>query len=110
MTVFVDLPTVRHSAFYFALLSSPYPPPPMSATKQLPATSEDCRVVTTEEALAYLTQQGVRLDQAEGVTIPSQFARGYALDTGEVVVVENGWRADSPALIFATGTGFAGCC
>jgi len=41
MTVFVDLPTVRHSAFYFALLSSPYPPPPMSATKKLPATSED---------------------------------------------------------------------
>ncbi|NVO86408.1 hypothetical protein [Hymenobacter terrestris] len=82
----------------------------MSAAKKLPATFEDCRVVTTEEALAYLTQQGVRLDEAEGVTIPSKFAQGYALDTGEVVVVENGWRADSPALIFATGTGFAACC
>ncbi|WBA43971.1 hypothetical protein [Hymenobacter canadensis] len=82
----------------------------MSAVRKLPATSEDCRVVLTEEALAYLKQQGVRLEEAEGVTIPSKYAQGFALATGEVVVVENGWRADAPAFIFATEAGFAACC
>ncbi len=82
----------------------------MSAIIQMPVTSGECRVVPTDEAIAYLKQQGVFLHEAEGVTIPSQFAQGYPLTTGEVIVVENGWRDDSPALIFSTVTAFEACC
>lgn len=82
----------------------------MSHTIKIPVAPGVCRVVPTEEAIAYLEQQGVFIHEAEGMTILSQFAQGYLLATGEVVVVENGWRADSPALIFSTMTAFEACC
>jgi hypothetical protein len=82
----------------------------MSATIEMPTTPEDCRVVPTEEAIAYLEQQGISLHEARGVTIPSKYAQGYKLATGKVVVIENGWRDASPALIFSTVAAFEACC
>ena len=82
----------------------------MSAPQKMPVTPGEYRVMTTKEAFAYLEQQALSLDEDDGVTIPSKYARGYPLATGEVVVVENGWRNASPAFIFSTATAFEACC
>lgn len=82
----------------------------MSVAMEMQISPEGCRVVPTQEAIAYLEQQGISLREARGVTIPSQYAQGYKLVTGEVVVIENGWRDASPALIFSTVASFEACC
>jgi hypothetical protein len=81
----------------------------MPAKLELPASSANCRVVLTEEAIAYLQQQGGSLGQEVALGIPSQYAQGYPLANGEVVVLENGLRAASPALIFSTVGAFEAC-
>ncbi|OWP62243.1 hypothetical protein CDA63_15180 [Hymenobacter amundsenii] len=63
------------------------------------------------EALAYPEQHGGSIHRLRGTrAIPSKCATGYPLVNGEIVLLENGLRDTSPALVFSTAAAFDACC
>jgi hypothetical protein len=83
----------------------------MSTDRSIPAPSAQCRTLPTPEALAYLEQHGGSINRLRGTrAIPSNCATGYPLANGEIVLLENGLRDTSPALIFSTAAAFDACC
>lgn len=84
---------------------------PMSTPSPVPAPSAECRVLPTPEAITYLEQHGGSLHRLQGtLAIPSNCATGYPLANGEIVLLENGLRDESPAMIFSTVAAFTACC